>query len=83
MGDESAKAKEFLADLRYDLRYGVSLSKLMDKYDLTEDGLNRILDKLNRRDLKALQGLWEKDKLSESQFMRAFAEIEEDLRRRD
>ncbi len=79
MGDESFKAKEFLTDLRS----GVSFSELMRKYDLTDDGLDRILLKLNRRDLKALRRLWEKDKLSESQFMRAFAEIEEDLKRKD
>ena len=77
--DKSAKVKELLTDLRS----GVSFSELMRKYDLTEDGLNRILRKLKRRDLSALQGLWEQDKLSESQFMRAFAEIEEDVKQKD
>ena len=79
MGDESAKVKEFLTDLRS----GVSFSELICKYDLTDDGLNKILRKLNRRDLSALQGLFGQDKLSESQFMRAFAEIEEDLKQKD
>ena len=79
MGDESAKAKEFLTDLRS----GVSFSELVSKYGLTDDGLDRILLKLNRRDLSALRRLWEQDKLSESQFMRAFSEIEEDLKRKD
>jgi hypothetical protein len=79
MGDESARAKEFLGDLRS----GVSFSELMRKYNLTDDGLNKILRKLKRRDLSALQGLWEQDKLSESQFMRAFAEIEEDVKQKD
>jgi hypothetical protein len=79
MGDESARVKQFLGDLRS----GVSFSELMRKYDLTDDGLNKILRKLKRRDLSALQGLWEQDKLSESQFMRAFAEIEEDVKQKD
>ena len=52
-GDESAKVKEFLTDLRS----GVSFSELIGKYDLTDDGLNKILRKLNRRDLSALQRL--------------------------
>jgi hypothetical protein len=79
MGDESAKVKGLLTDLRS----GVSFSELMRKYNLTDDGLNKILRKLKRRDLSALQGLFGQDKLSESQFMRAFTEIEEDLKRKD
>jgi hypothetical protein len=77
--DESAEVKELLGDLRS----GVSFSELTCKHGLTDERLNKILRKLNRRDLSALQGLFGQDKLSESQFMRAFAEIEEDLKQKD
>ncbi|HMK34094.1 MAG TPA: hypothetical protein VK463_03430 [Desulfomonilaceae bacterium] len=72
---QSIKVKEFLKDLRS----GMSSSELICKYQLTNKGLDEICRKLNRRDLSALKRLWEQEKLSESQFMRAFAELEDDL----
>lgn len=51
----------------------------MRKYDLSEEKLNRIFDRLRRSDLRALRGLWEQGKLTDSQFMRAFEEVESDL----
>jgi len=68
-------AKDFLTDLRT----GMSSQELMRKYNLSEERLNRILDRLRRSDLTALRRLWERDKLSETQFMRAFEEVENDL----
>ena len=70
------KTKKFLADLRS----GISFSDLMIKHNLDDARLNEILRKLNRRDLLALRSLWERDKLTDSQFMRAFSEIEDDLK---
>jgi hypothetical protein len=68
-------AKDFLADLGT----GMGLQELMRKYNLSEERLHRILGKLQRSDLTALRRLWERDKLSETQFMRAFEEVENDL----
>ncbi len=56
-----------------------SLQELMSKYDLSEDRLNQILLMLRRSDLLVLRRLWEQEKLSNSQFMRAFEEVENDL----
>lgn len=72
-----SSVKKFLADLRS----GMSFSELMFKHNLDEERLDEILRKLRRRDLVALRSLWERDKLTDSQFMRAFAEIEECLNR--
>ncbi len=68
-------AKDFLAEVRNGLRY----QELMCKYDLSEEKLDQILGRLRRSDLVALRRLWEQEKLSETQFMRAFAEVEDDL----
>jgi len=67
--------KEFLTDLRQ----GMRSEELMRKYHLSEERLGQICRMLRRSDLVALRRLWEQDKLSETQFMRAFSEVETDL----
>jgi hypothetical protein len=68
-------AKDFLTDLGT----GMSSQELMRKYNLSEERLNRILDRLRRSGLTALRTLWEQDKLTDREFMRAFEEVEKDL----
>jgi hypothetical protein len=67
--------KDFLTDLRK----GMRSEELMLKYNLSEERLEQILRMLRRSDLVALRRLWEREKLSETQFMRAFSEVESDL----
>jgi|APLow6443716910_1056828.scaffolds.fasta_scaffold102458_2 hypothetical protein len=67
--------KDFLTDLRK----GMRSEELMLKYNLSEERLEQILQMLRRSDLVALRRLWEREKLSETQFMRAFSEVESDL----
>jgi hypothetical protein len=67
--------KEFLTDLRK----GMRSEELMLKYNLSEERLEQILRMLRRSDLVALRRLWEREKLSETQFIRAFSEVESDL----
>jgi hypothetical protein len=69
------KTKEFLGDFRN----GMRLEELMRKYSLSHERLEQICLLLRRSDLAALRKLWEQDKLSDSQFMRAFSEVESDL----
>lgn len=69
------RTKDFFADLRK----GMRLEELMRKYHLSEEKLGQICRLLKRSDLAALRKLWEQDKLSETQFMRAFSEVESDL----
>ena len=68
-------AKDFLTDLRT----GMSSQELMLKYNLSEERFNQILGRLRRSDMTVLRRLWEREKLSGSQFMRAFEEVENDL----
>ena len=67
--------KDFLTDLST----GMASQELIRKYNLSEEKLDRIFDRLRRSDLRALRGLWEQGKLTDSQFMRAFEEVEDDL----
>jgi len=67
--------KDFLTDLRK----GMRSEELMQKYDLSEEKLGQICRLLRRSDLVALRRLWEQEKLSDTQFMRAFSEVESDL----
>jgi hypothetical protein len=69
--------KDFLTDLRK----GMRTEELMLKYNLSEEKLGQICRLLRRSDLAALRRLWEQEKLSETQFMRAFSEVEDDLNR--
>ncbi len=68
-------AKDFFADLRN----GVRFQELIRKYNLSEEKLERIFRMLRRSDMLAIRRLWEQDKLTDSQFMRAFEEVEDDL----
>jgi hypothetical protein len=70
------RAKEFLIDFRN----GMRLEELMIKYNLSQERLDKICQSLRRSDLAALRKLWQQDKLSETQFMRAFSEVESDLK---
>jgi hypothetical protein len=66
-------------DFLIDLRKGMRSEELMQKYKLSSERLQQIYRMLKRSDLVALRRLWEQDKLSETQFMRAFSEVESDL----
>ncbi len=66
-------------DFLTDLSTGMTALELIRKYNISEEKLNRIFDRLRRSDLHALRGLWEQGKLSDTQFMRAFDEVENDL----
>jgi len=69
------KTKDFFGDLRT----GMSPQELMLKYALSKARLNRIFGKLGQSDLIALRELWEREKLNDSQFMRAFQDLENEL----
>jgi len=69
------ETKDFLTDIRK----GMRSAELMQKYNLSEEKLGQIYRTLRRSDLVALRRLWEQDKLSDTQFMRAFSEVESDL----
>ena len=69
------RTKEFLTDLGN----GVGSEELMRKYKISKERLEQICRVLRRSDLAALRRLWELDKLSDTQFMRAFAEVEKSL----
>ncbi len=69
------RTKEFLTDFRDGMRQ----EELMRKYNLSRDKLEEICHLLRRSDLTALRKLWEKEKLSDTQFMRAFSEVESNL----
>jgi hypothetical protein len=71
--------KDFLADLRK----GMRSEELMQKYNLSSERLDQIFRMLKRSDLVALRRLWEQDKLSDTQFMRAFSEVESDLNNKE
>jgi hypothetical protein len=70
------RTKQFLTDFRNGMRQ----EELMSKYGLTQERLSTICQSLRRSDLAALRKLWEQDKLSETQFMRAFSEVENGLK---
>jgi len=67
--------KDFLVDLRK----GMRSEELMRKYNLSAEKLDQICRMLKRSDLAALRKLWEQEKLSDTQFMRAFSEVENGL----
>ena len=77
------KPRTDVKDFLIDLHSGLAFADLVSKYSLTEARLNHICRQLNRPDLVALRSLWEKDKLSQSQFMRAFSELQETLNEED
>jgi len=72
---KSSGATDFLTDRRS----GLAAQGLMRKYNLSAGRLDEILSRLRRPDLVALRRLREQDKLSDSQFMRTFGEVENHL----
>jgi len=75
----SPMTKYGVKDFLTDLSTGMTSQELIRKYNLSEEKLSRIFGMLRRSDLLALRGLWEQGKLTDSQFMRAFEEVESDL----
>jgi hypothetical protein len=69
------RAREFFVDRLN----GMRSHDLMLKYRLSEKRIEQILDMLRRSDLIALRRLWEQDKLTDAEFMRAFDELENQL----
>lgn len=66
-------------DFLIDRRNGVPSHDLMRKYHLSVKRLEQIFRMLRRSDLVALRRLWEQDKLTDAEFMRAFDEVEHGL----
>ena len=62
------RARDFLIDRRN----GQRSQELMLKYHLSENRLDQIFHMLRRSDLVALRRLWQQDKLTDAEFMRAF-----------
>jgi hypothetical protein len=79
VANRNIDVKDFLIDLRS----GMAFVDLRSKYGITEERLSHLCRQLLRPDLVALQSLWEKEKLTQSQFMRAFSELEETLNEKD
>ena len=69
------RMRDFLIGRRNELRS----QELMLKYNLSEKRLDQIFRMIRRSDLVALKSLWEQDKLTDAEFMRAFDEIEHGL----
>jgi Mor family transcriptional regulator len=69
------RTREFFVDRRN----GMRSRDLMLKYHLSEERIEQILDMLRRSDLIALRRLWEQNKLTDAEFMRAFDEVENRL----
>ena len=79
MSKRRIDVKDFLVDFPS----GMAFAELMNKYGLTEERLNHACRQLSRPDMVAVQDLWEKEKLTETQFMRALSELEETLNGKD
>jgi hypothetical protein len=78
-GQKNKMTKYGVKDFLTDLSTGMTSLELIRKYNLSEERFNQILGRLRRSDMTALRRLWERDKLSETQFMRAFEAVENDL----
>jgi hypothetical protein len=68
-----------IRDFFVDRRNGLRSHELMIKYHLSEKCIEQILLMLRRSDLIALRRLWEQNKLTDAEFMRAFDEVENRL----
>jgi hypothetical protein len=66
-------------DFFIDRRNGLRSHELMLKYRLSERCIEQVLLMLRRSDLIALRRLWEQDKLTDAEFLRAFDEVEDRL----
>jgi hypothetical protein len=75
MGKRKINLKDFLADLRH----GANSQYLMNKYNLDAKKIEEVCRQLNRSELTAILELWEHGKLTDTQFMRAFSEVQESL----
>jgi hypothetical protein len=76
---ENRRTRDFFIDRRNGLRS----HELMMKYHLSQKCIEQILMMLRRSDLIALRRLWEQNKLSDAEFMRAFDEVENSLTSED
>ncbi|MGO9569086.1 MAG: hypothetical protein ACLP5H_16240 [Desulfomonilaceae bacterium] len=70
-------------DFLIDRRNGLRCNELMRKYHLSDERLAQIFRMLRRSDLAALRRLWEQDKLTDAEFLRAFDEVENRLTKDD
>jgi hypothetical protein len=68
-----------LKDFLTDLRCGSTTEYLMNKYNLDAKKIESLCRELNRAELTAAIELWEGGKLTETQFRRAFSEIQDSL----
>jgi len=75
MGKRRINLKNFLTDLRC----GSSTEYMMSKYNLDAKEIESVCRALNRSDLTAAIELWERGKLTDTQFNRAFSGIRASL----
>jgi hypothetical protein len=66
-------------DFLIDCRNGLRSHELIVKYYLSEKSLEQMFRRLRRPDFVALRRLWEQEKLTDAEFMRAFDEVEPGL----
>jgi hypothetical protein len=59
-----------------DLRSGLGDSELMTKYDLSENQLESVFQKLIDADFITALELWERSRLSDTQITKAFVEAQ-------
>jgi hypothetical protein len=69
------KVRAFLTDLRC----GSSSKYLMTKYNLDAKKIESLCAEINRPELTAVIELWERGVLTETQFQRAFSEVQDAL----
>jgi len=68
-----------LKDFLTDLRCGSTTEYMMTKYNIDAKKIESLCRALNRSELTAAIELWECGKLTETQFRRAFSEIQNSL----
>lgn len=66
------KVREFVGDIRS----GIDDSALMDKYDLSENQLQKVFQKLLDADFITHVELWERARLSETGITKAFMDAQ-------
>ena len=70
------KGKEFVKDIRS----GMTDFELSEKYGLTVEGFDRVLEYLVQAGLISKGELQERQQLSDSQILRAFVESSQDIK---
>ena len=75
--------RPMLKDFLIDLRCGSSTLYMMEKYNLSAKKIEGLCRALNRPESTAMIELWESGKLTETQFTRAFSEIQDSLDSKD